>query len=60
MTDRGFTIKDMLQELGADLNLPPFLEGRKQLTAEKVTQGRSIATLRIDVERAIGYCYLHQ
>jgi len=33
MADRGFTIKDMLAEKGAKLNIPPFMEGRKQLTA---------------------------
>lgn len=29
MADRGFTINGMLKELGADLNLPPFLQGQK-------------------------------
>ena len=53
MADRGFTIKDMLHEIGAELNLPPFLEGRKQLPPEEVTKSRSIASLRIHVERAI-------
>ena len=54
MADRGFTIKDMLNNIGADLNLPPFLEDRKQFPAREVKEGRSIATLRIHVERAIG------
>jgi hypothetical protein len=54
MADHGFTIKDMLHEIGAELNLPPFLEGRKQLPPEEVTKGRSIASLHIHVERAIG------
>ena len=26
MPDKGFTIKDMLKDLGIDLNIPPFLE----------------------------------
>ena len=34
--------------------LPPFLESRGQLPAEDVQRGRSIASLRIHVERAIG------
>ena len=51
MADRGFAIKDMLKELGAELNLPPFL---KQFSAEEVSKGHSIASLRIHVERAIG------
>ena len=54
MADRGFTIKDMLGKLGIHLNLPPFMEGRKQLPAQEVQEGRSIAHLRIHVERAIG------
>ena len=54
MADWGFTIKDQLREIGVDLNIPPFLEGRGQLPAEEVTKGRNIASLRIHVERAIG------
>ena len=54
MADRGFTIKDMLKQLKIELNLPPFMEGRKQLPAEEVQEGRNIASLRIHVERAIG------
>jgi len=54
MADRGFTIKDMLQAIGVELNLPPFMEGRQQLPAEEVQEGRRIASLRIHVERAIG------
>ena len=54
MADRGFTIRDQLQDIGVKLNIPPFLDGRKQLTPGEVLQGRSIASLRIHVERAIG------
>ena len=54
MADRGFTIKDMLQAIGVDLNIPPFMEGRQQLPASKVQEGRRIASVRIHVERAIG------
>ena len=54
MADRGFTIKDQLMEIGDDLNIPPFLEGRRQLPADEVKKGRQIASLRIHVERAIG------
>ena len=64
MADRGFTIKDVLKELNIDLNMPPFLEGQRQLSAEKVQEGRTIASLRIHVERAIGriknYCILKE
>ena len=54
MADRGFTICESLRALGIDLNLPPFMEGRGQLSAADVQEGRSIASLRIHVERAIG------
>ena len=56
MADRGFTIKDMLQDLGVDLNLhvPPFMEGRSQLPASEVKSGRTIASLCVHVEMAIG------
>ena len=43
MADRGFTV-----------NLPPFMEGRQQLPATEVQEGRRIGSLRIHVERAIG------
>ena len=54
MADRGFTIKDQLSELGVQLNIPPFLDGRTQLPPDDVKKGRAIASLRIHVERAIG------
>ncbi len=54
MADRGFTIKEELSKLGLTLNLPPFMEGRGQLPAAEVQRGRSISSLRIHVERAIG------
>ena len=54
MADRGFTVKEALAKLGVELNLPPFMEGRTQLPADEVERGRSIASLRIHVKRAIG------
>ena len=54
MADRGFTIKDLLTAIGADLNLPPFLKDKKQLSPQEVREGRSIASVRIHVELAIG------
>ena len=49
MADQKFTIKDMIK-IGVDLNIPPFLEGQKQLPAEEVKKGRQIASVRIHVE----------
>ena len=54
MADKEFTIKDMLKELHIELNIPPFLHDKQQLTAEEVEDGRKIAAVRIHVERAIG------
>ena len=54
MTDRGFTVKEALAKLGVELNLPPFMKGRTQLPADEMERGRSITSLRIHVERAIG------
>lgn len=49
ISDRGFTIKDVLKELQIDLNIPPFLEGRSQLSPENVQAGRKIASVRIQI-----------
>ena len=54
MADRGFTIKGILNDIGVKLNIPPFMDGRKQLPAEEISEGRKIASVRIHVERAIG------
>ena len=54
MADRGFTIKDMLKDIGIELNIPPFMEGRTQLPTSEIQEGRRIASVRIHVERAIG------
>ena len=54
MADRGFTIRDMLKELDIELNIPPFMQGRQQLPQQEIQEGRTIASLRIHVERAIG------
>ena len=54
MADRGFTIQDALKEKNVTLNIPPFMEGRKQLPPEEIQRGRHIASLRIHVERCIG------
>ena len=43
MADRGFTIKDHIEKIGANLNIPPFLDGRQQLQPEDISTGRRIA-----------------
>ena len=54
MADQGFTIRDQLKTVGADLNIKLFLEGRAQLSADEVLEGRKIASVQIHVERTIG------
>ena len=38
MADRGFTIEDSLKTIGIQLNLPPFMEGHRQLQL-KISNG---------------------
>ena len=54
MADRGVTIRDILLEKGVTLNIPPFLKGGMQFARDEIQRGRSIASLRIHVERVIG------
>jgi hypothetical protein len=53
MADRGFTIADLLEERGVDLNIPP-MKLQPQLTEDELVETRRIASVRIHVERAIG------
>ncbi|XP_041730484.2 uncharacterized protein LOC121562211, partial [Coregonus clupeaformis] len=53
MADRGFTIRDLLDERRVSLNIPAFTYRRNQLTNEETTRTRRVANVRIHVERAI-------
>ena len=53
MADKGFDIEDMLRVKGVGLNLPPYLQNRGQFSARQVHETKTIAKLRIHVERAI-------
>ena len=52
MADKSLTIEDLLL-LGVSLNIPPFLGGNSQMSAEDVVKTQSIASVRIHIERAI-------
>ena len=53
MADKGFDIGNMLQEYNVELNIPPFLENQGQFSTQDVQKTKTIASLRIHVERAI-------
>ena len=54
MADRGFNISDDLAIRGAQLEIPAFTRGKKQLSMAEVEKTRQLARLRIHVERVIG------
>ena len=55
MTDREFTLKDEFAAVcGAELIIPSFTKGAKQLTPKEVETTRQIANVRIHIERVIG------
>ena len=54
MADRGFTIQDLFEQKGViRVNIPPFLNGKPQLSEDELMQTGQIATVRIHVKRAI-------
>ena len=54
MADKGFDIKDLLDDMGVQLNIPPFLGNKQsQMPAADVELTQKIARERIHVERAI-------
>lgn len=53
MVDRVFNIRDLLLKKGADTGIPPYLGDRANLTPQEEAQKRTIAKLRIHVERVI-------
>ena len=54
LADRGFDISDSVGMHQARLHLPAFTRGKDQLSAIEVEETRSIANVRIHVERVIG------
>jgi hypothetical protein len=54
LADRGFDVSDLVGMKGAEVKIPTFTRGRSQLTALEVESTRSLAHLRIHVERVIG------
>lgn len=54
LADRGFDVADDLALHGASLVIPPFTKGKKQLSQREVETSRTLSSVRIHVERAIG------
>lgn len=53
MADHGFNIQDLFEQKRVRVNIPPFLNGKPQLSEEELVKTRRIATIRIHVERDI-------
>ena len=53
MADKGFNIDDILRSKGVQLNLPPYLLNHAQFSPEEAKETKTIAKIRIHVERAI-------
>ncbi|XP_026116957.1 uncharacterized protein LOC113095799 [Carassius auratus] len=53
MVDKGFLIKDLLDEINATVVIPPFLGPSGQFSHEDLAHTHNIARLRIHIERAI-------
>ena len=54
MADRGFTVADSVGACGAELVMPPFTRGKRQLSQAEVDRARQLSRVRIHVERVIG------
>ena len=53
MVDKGFHIEKEIQELGLQLNIPPFAPSQGQMSPGDVARTKLIAAHRVHVERAI-------
>ena len=54
MADRGFNIAESVGLMQARLHIPAFTKGKAQLSTLEVENTRTIANVRIHVERVIG------
>ena len=53
MADKGFLIAKLLNEKGATLNIPAFLQNKGQFSTSEIMENEEIASLRIHCERYI-------
>ena len=54
MADKGFDIEDILPPLGVRLNILPFLDKRQQMLPSDIQMTKSVAAVRIHIDRALG------
>ena len=54
LADQGFNIQDSAGLYCAEVKLPPFTRGKKQLSKAEVDVSRKLSHVRIHVERVIG------
>ena len=54
LADRGFDLADTVGMMCAEIKVPAFMRGKKQLSMAEVIDTRKIANVRIHVERVIG------
>ena len=54
LADRGFDISESVGMMQAKLHIPAFTKGKSQLSALEVENTRTIANVRIHIERVIG------
>lgn len=54
LADRGFNVVESISLYNAELKIPAFTKGRKQLSPVELESTRGLATVRIHVERVIG------
>ena len=64
LADRGFTVQDSAGMYCAEVRIPPFTRGKKQLSKVEIETARQLSHVRIHVERVIGmiqqkYTILH-
>ena len=54
LADRGFTCEQEAKMVLAEVKVPPFTKGKKQLEKKDIDWSRELSTVRIHVERVIG------
>ena len=54
LADKGFNIQKSCSIFHAEVKIPPFTRGKKQLSRMEVDTSRDLSRVRIHVERVIG------